>query len=367
MKEKLQRAMNYKRAGLPVPADIPLFRERPGDQHTDQDPMEEEPELVKGSFLRKGNYLSTASIQASDVRSLEGRNGSASSEVTYGPGTSGKEMSTLDSPVASKSHKRKKFSVGIDLDTVEDINRRFATRNSTEADGTYHVGVSDTSSHGDHDGKLRKRDSGFGKSSLLSNVVVEPLLEVDIGKHGNPEKKSRKNDIPDNAASIPDIEMSTAVESNGAASSVNGTHLQEIPKSKKKKKKKKGKAAGETGLVEDVGREVAPVTEADDVDEAAIPAVGIEDVMPSLRFQDPYLKEALDTQAVKVDLKLRKVVVPICRPEDVVKGREDLPIVMMEQEIVEAITENDVVIVCGETGCGKTTQVPQVSYTHRRM
>ena len=34
---------------------------------------------------------------------------------------------------------------------------------------------------------------------------------------------------------------------------------------------------------------------------------------------------------------------------------------MMEQEIMEAIYENSVVILCGETGCGKTTQVPQVS------
>ena len=31
----------------------------------------------------------------------------------------------------------------------------------------------------------------------------------------------------------------------------------------------------------------------------------------------------------------------------------------MEQEIVEAITLNDVVILCGETGSGKSTQVPQ--------
>ncbi|XP_044419378.1 ATP-dependent RNA helicase DEAH13-like [Triticum aestivum] len=35
---------------------------------------------------------------------------------------------------------------------------------------------------------------------------------------------------------------------------------------------------------------------------------------------------------------------------------------MMEQEIMEAIYENTVVILCGETGCGKTTQVPQFLY-----
>lgn len=56
-------------------------------------------------------------------------------------------------------------------------------------------------------------------------------------------------------------------------------------------------------------------------------------------------------------------VVHVLRPTEVENKRSDLPIVMMEQEIMEAINENTCVIVCGETGCGKTTQVPQVRYS----
>ncbi|XP_045828380.1 ATP-dependent RNA helicase DEAH13 [Trifolium pratense] len=55
-------------------------------------------------------------------------------------------------------------------------------------------------------------------------------------------------------------------------------------------------------------------------------------------------------------------VVHVYRPSDVQEKRKDLPIVMMEQEIMEAINYNSSVIVCGETGCGKTTQVPQFLY-----
>nr|GEX16156.1 ATP-dependent RNA helicase DEAH13 [Tanacetum cinerariifolium] len=55
-------------------------------------------------------------------------------------------------------------------------------------------------------------------------------------------------------------------------------------------------------------------------------------------------------------------VIPISRPKEVASNRMDLPIVMMEQEIMEAIYENISVIICGETGCGKTTQVPQFLY-----
>ncbi|KAG2661399.1 ATP-dependent RNA helicase DEAH13-like [Panicum virgatum] len=56
------------------------------------------------------------------------------------------------------------------------------------------------------------------------------------------------------------------------------------------------------------------------------------------------------------------IVVPVSRPHEVDKARRDLPIIMMEQEIMEAIYENSIVILCGETGCGKTTQVPQFLY-----
>ncbi|KAK1354268.1 RNA helicase [Heracleum sosnowskyi] len=56
------------------------------------------------------------------------------------------------------------------------------------------------------------------------------------------------------------------------------------------------------------------------------------------------------------------IVVHVSRPTEIENTRKDLPIVMMEQEIMEAIAENISVIICGETGCGKTTQVPQFLY-----
>ncbi|TFK27975.1 P-loop containing nucleoside triphosphate hydrolase protein [Coprinopsis marcescibilis] len=55
-------------------------------------------------------------------------------------------------------------------------------------------------------------------------------------------------------------------------------------------------------------------------------------------------------------------VVQVKRPADVEEARLLLPIVTEEQPIVEAIMLNPVVIVCGETGSGKTTQVPQFLY-----
>lgn len=49
----------------------------------------------------------------------------------------------------------------------------------------------------------------------------------------------------------------------------------------------------------------------------------------------------------------------IIRPSHIQESRLQLPIVSEEQPIMEAVLYNPVVVICGETGSGKTTQVPQ--------
>jgi ATP-dependent RNA helicase DHX37/DHR1 len=65
------------------------------------------------------------------------------------------------------------------------------------------------------------------------------------------------------------------------------------------------------------------------------------------------------------DIKYRKLLskcVSVTRDDSIQATRLLLPVCGMEQEIVETIQMNDVVILCGETGSGKSTQVPQFLY-----
>lgn len=55
-------------------------------------------------------------------------------------------------------------------------------------------------------------------------------------------------------------------------------------------------------------------------------------------------------------------VVSVTRPTDVEEARLMLPITAEEQPIMESILLHPVVIICGETGSGKTTQIPQFLY-----
>jgi ATP-dependent RNA helicase DHX37/DHR1 len=52
----------------------------------------------------------------------------------------------------------------------------------------------------------------------------------------------------------------------------------------------------------------------------------------------------------------------IQRPQDVSAMRYDLPVAAMEYEVMDTIRNNDVTIICAETGSGKSTQVPQFLY-----
>lgn len=56
------------------------------------------------------------------------------------------------------------------------------------------------------------------------------------------------------------------------------------------------------------------------------------------------------------------IYVPVNRRPEIIESRIKLPIISEEQGIMEAIRYNDVTIICGETGSGKTTQLPQFLY-----
>jgi ATP-dependent RNA helicase DHX37/DHR1 len=67
------------------------------------------------------------------------------------------------------------------------------------------------------------------------------------------------------------------------------------------------------------------------------------------------------SQALATDSGFRPAAaINVPRREEVQAARLELPVVQDEQKIMEAVNGNPVVIVCGATGSGKTTQIPQI-------
>lgn len=71
--------------------------------------------------------------------------------------------------------------------------------------------------------------------------------------------------------------------------------------------------------------------------------------------QDPL---PLELQPTK-DTDRKAFSVAVTRTSGIQEARLKLPVVAEEQKIMEAIHNNDIVVICGATGSGKTTQVPQ--------
>ncbi|ETW04021.1 hypothetical protein, variant 2 [Aphanomyces invadans] len=104
--------------------------------------------------------------------------------------------------------------------------------------------------------------------------------------------------------------------------------------------------------------------------EGGNPAAPVRAVVDKYDALPKYTPQALHLHTTHEMLALAKTVAPLQLQQKVVVhrldaiqlGRMQLPVCNAEQEIMEAIQNNSVVILCGETGSGKTTQVPQFLY-----
>ena len=77
---------------------------------------------------------------------------------------------------------------------------------------------------------------------------------------------------------------------------------------------------------------------------------------------DPSVSEKANSEVSEKKSKVALANVPISRDPAIQSAREKLPILSEEQSIMETINENPITILVGETGSGKTTQVPQFLY-----
>ncbi|KKP04782.1 hypothetical protein THAR02_03119 [Trichoderma harzianum] len=95
-----------------------------------------------------------------------------------------------------------------------------------------------------------------------------------------------------------------------------------------------------------------------DANSAVLEIPKAENFVPRAPEQDPLPMELQVTEKTS-----RKVFsVAVVRTPEIQEARMKLPVVSEEQRLMEAIHNHDIVVICGSTGSGKTTQVPQFLY-----
>lgn len=92
-------------------------------------------------------------------------------------------------------------------------------------------------------------------------------------------------------------------------------------------------------------------------------SVGVEEKITQPNENESKIKQKPIVDALTAPVARKPAVfVPVGRTDEVQVARLKLPILSEEQVIMEMINENSVVVLAGETGSGKTTQVPQFLY-----
>lgn len=90
-----------------------------------------------------------------------------------------------------------------------------------------------------------------------------------------------------------------------------------------------------------------------DSDEEAIKDREMRQQNEKLRFVNKF-----DSEKYKMPTTNDKITAASNENETKDEGKKQLPIIFHEREIMESLENNIVTIVCGETGSGKSTQIP---------
>jgi len=177
-----------------------------------------------------------------------------------------------------------------------------------------------------------------------SHERKEPLGEVNQEEDhdSSDSESSTSNAERDNAKEDQKPPLSFAAQMMASLSTLKSSSDKQaiVAAKEKKKQEEQAKFDDEAKMVEDL-KHAKPYT----------PSAPIE------------LKTAAALGLPVKELKTNRRVVDVSkRDKDVQVARYELPVAAMEFEVMDTVRNNDVTIVCGETGSGKSTQVPQFLY-----
>ncbi|ROW09105.1 hypothetical protein VPNG_05724 [Cytospora leucostoma] len=197
------------------------------------------------------------------------------------------------------------------------------------------VAQSQSDSEGDWSGLSDEEDSeeGDDDSDSSEHATSEDASEED-SEEGSDSEGSSEDDG--------DEEVSSSDEGDSESD-------QEAAQSRRKERSSAFKQWAHQQRNEAMGYD--PVDPATQI--LQIPKVA--NFVPRPLEQDPL---PLELQPTK-DTDRKAYSVTVSRNPDIQEARLKLPVVAEEQRIMEAIHNNDIVVLCGATGSGKTTQVPQ--------
>lgn len=294
MREKLSKAMRFHRAGLGVPLEIPLFRERVTDSVRVEDEKCTD-ELLAVKCTPKNNMQKVGEMQSKKRKRVAFHASAICNEGDSKPDNM-TEDARNDASIDGKLKADNTSKAGLNIEQ-SDMNIDHDTGSSIR------LSMDRCSTGDEQDHSLTSTEQGLA----VTKVIVP----------------QSNNDKAFASSHLLGLDNERGSGSTSVISQKENAKLN----------------VGENESIDAIRRRKYQVSEGD--------------------------SQKLDTQTSGASKGFQcaplgtNFVVHVSRPPDVEESRKNLPIIMMEQEIMEAVSHHSVVIICGETGCGKTTQVPQ--------
>ncbi|KAF2722078.1 P-loop containing nucleoside triphosphate hydrolase protein [Polychaeton citri CBS 116435] len=312
-RESLQRALKEKEAGVDVRGDhdVVLFQKR---KDVDlEPPSDEESDKVdegKPKEERNGNSLST---EAQIIQPV-------STGGLFGSGL------------------RRPLDIGADGKPA--IRRRKRQKRNKTTQLPYEPHSTDNQSTSEEE---EETDIGWD------------IVSSDVGESGSEEEQEEQEENEWNGFSAEEGQSDSgttdegAYESEGDSEGSESSELSEDRSTKRSARSSAFKDWAYSQRNESLGFKPSALN----VEDAEFRA----NFKPRERSPDPVAQEIVK-EGTSLSRPAEAVTIP--RGEEIQKARLELPVVQEEQRIMEAVYNNPVIILCGATGSGKTTQVPQM-------
>ena len=187
--------------------------------------------------------------------------------------------------------------------------------------------------------------------SLTARIVADELLH---GGDGGGNAAAATTATAATAATAAAAAAAEAQVAQAAAKAASESSEQLGGKARRAKAAKASTAAAEAAEAAAAAAAAAAEAEAEAASEAA--AASIQQQQPPQPKPKPKAEAVAGAAAAR---ERGAFYVAVQRPARVQAAREGLPIFAEEQRIMESVAQHDALILCGETGSGKTTQLPQ--------
>lgn len=327
---------------------LELEKQGRGDERTKEILYEEREvknwEDEDGSIFTQQRY-DDSSDEKSDEESFPAT-GSKSSFIDNRPekfGGSGMGFGFANLPKVEKSSSTKKYSWRLK------VEREDNKRNKIEDENDF---MSTTEEEEDDDEEDEEEEDGEEGSS------EEEMDDNEVADDKNGEEKPDQDDVDSES----EEESGEGSEDESEEESEEDSDEEDLPrllqnKAKHSKIAESFKDWAEQQVRALEGREneaEMPVLSEEIKKQYSKPTVHDEDIDHS-SDEEGYIR-------INKELKREAFFVHVNRSDEIQQLRMNLPVFGEEHKIMEAINHHDCVVICGETGSGKTTQVPQFLY-----